>query len=85
MEVAHVQRPDVITSDVALLEGTGPQAVDTILSENGPIPVIYITSAPDLCASCASLMRVFSKPLHRPSIAAAFRELAFPLDRQPEI
>ena len=74
---ARGHRPDIITSDYALLEGTGPQAVSLIRIEHGPIPVIFITAMPQLCTSFAAPMRVLAKPLHRPSIGAAFREMAF--------
>ena len=70
--VCHV----LITSDVGLLEGTGPRAVEIILRELGPVPVIYVTGTPEACQSCGPPARVLSKPLHYPTLSSAFRELA---------
>ena len=75
--VARQRCPDIITSDVGLLEGTGPRAVEITRIEYGPVPVIFITAMPHLCTPCAQPTRVFSKPLDRLSVGAAFRELAF--------
>ena len=48
---AREHRPDIITSDVTLLEGTGPGAVEIIRSAMGRIPVLYISGTPpDCCA-----------------------------------
>ena len=76
VQAARDHRPDIITSDYALLEGTGPQAVALIRIEHGPVPVIFITAMPHLCTSAEAPMKVLAKPLHRPSIGAAFQELA---------
>lgn len=71
---AYEHQPDIITSDVTLLEGTGPAAVDAIRSAMGRIPVVYISgTSPDCCAD-DSLTRVLCKPLDRPAVAAVFRE-----------
>ena len=74
---AHEHRPDLITSDVTLIEGTGPKAVEIIRRDLGPVPVIFITAMPHLCMSCSAPARVLAKPLDRPAIGAAFRELTF--------
>lgn len=72
---AREHRPDIITSDVTLLEGTGPAAVEIIRSAMGRIPVVYISGTrPDCCAS-DPLTRTLPKPLDRPAVAAAFQEL----------
>lgn len=76
VDAARERRPDLITSDVALLEGTGPEAVEIILKELGPVPVIFVTGTPEACRSCGPPARVLSKPLHRPTFSSAFRELA---------
>ncbi|WP_010188130.1 response regulator [Sphingomonas sp. PAMC 26605] len=76
IDAARERRPDFITSDVALLEGTGPRAVETILRELGPVPVIFVTGTPQDCKPCAPPGRVLSKPLHSAAFAAAFRDLA---------
>lgn len=70
-------RPDFILSDVALLEGTGPRAVEAIQRELGDIPVIFVTATPEACSPCAPPGQVFRKPMDRPAIGAAFREMAF--------
>ena len=70
-------RPDFILSDVSLLEGTGPLAVQAIRSELGAIPVIFVTAAPETCLPCVQPAQVFRKPLNRPAIAAAFQSMAF--------
>lgn len=40
------RRPDIITSDVKLLAGTGPRAVNAIHNQLGDIPVIFVTATP---------------------------------------
>ncbi|TPG42588.1 response regulator [Sphingomonas koreensis] len=68
--------PDFITSDVKLLEGTGPGAVALITKDYGPIPVIFITASPGDCVPCAPPGLVLTKPLDRPAVRRAFHELA---------
>lgn len=63
VEAAREQKPDFITADVALLEGTGPKAVETILQEIGPVPVVFITGTPEACHPCPPPARVLDKPL----------------------
>ena len=70
---ARLQRPDVITSDVRLREGTGPGAVRTIRDEMGPMPVIYMTGNPEGCVSDSALSRVLLKPLSDAAVRDAFR------------
>lgn len=77
VEASRETRPDFILSDVALLEGTGPLAVQTIRGECGDIPVIFVTATPDACLPCAPPGQVFRKPMDRPAIGAAFRQMAF--------
>ena len=71
---AVARRPDLITSDVALVEGTGPVAVETIISRIGPVPVIFITGTPDACHPCEA-HPVLCKPFSRAAIARTFRDL----------
>ena len=70
------RRPDIITSDVTLTEGTGPLAVSIILDAIGPVPVIFITATPDACEPRKSGCEVLSKPFDRDAIARAFQTLA---------
>ena len=73
--LAQDQRPDVITSDVTLLEGTGPAAVATIRAMMGSIPVIYISgTSPDRCAAEISTWAI-TKPLDRSVVVEIFRDI----------
>jgi len=73
---ARLQRPDVITSDVVLREGSGPRAVETIQNEMGPLPVIFITATPEACVSCDPAARVLGKPVMDMAVRAAFQAVA---------
>lgn len=74
VEAAHRHRPDFITSDVRLLDGTGPGAVAEILRCCGDIPVLFITASPNECSGCdpAAVMR---KPANPREISRWFRAL----------
>ncbi len=43
LEQARIASPDLITADMGLLVGDGALAVEAILAECGPTPVIYIS------------------------------------------
>lgn len=73
---AIAKRPGFITSDVTLVEGTGPLAVAEIQAKLGPVPVIFITATPGGCRPCATDAPIFLKPFNRAEIARVFRELA---------
>ena len=77
IDASRENRPDFILSDVSLLEGTGPLAVQAICREFGTIPVIFVTATPEACSPGAAPAVIFRKPLDRPAIGAAFRRLAF--------
>ena len=77
VDAARQQRPDVITSDVMLREGSGPCAVATIQGEMGPLPVIFITATPASCKPCDVSARILAKPLSYAAVCQAFRE-AYP-------
>lgn len=72
---AQRHRPDIITSDVALFTGTGPAAVEMIRLALGEIPVVYISATASECCKEDRLTRTLPKPLSRPAVASAFREL----------
>lgn len=72
---ARERRPDVITSDVMLREGTGPRAVEAIQREHGPLPVLFITASPDQCPPYAASAKVLAKPVCDGQVRAAFQEL----------
>ena len=75
---ARLHPPALIMSDVQLLEGTGPRAVQAIQAELGPIPVIFLTGTPEACKPCQHPARVLTKPMHEPTVVRHFRELASP-------
>ena len=72
---ARSRRPDVITSDVTLLEGTGLAAVERIRAALGRIPVVYISGTATGCCGSDPLTRALRKPVDRAAIASVFREL----------
>jgi CheY-like chemotaxis protein len=73
---ARARRPEIIMSDVKLLDGTGPAAVERILAELGPIPVIFVTGTPEDCRPCEPPAVVLGKPIIEAEITAHFRRLA---------
>ena len=75
VDSAMRRRPDVMTADVRLREGTGPAAVERIISRLGHIPTIFITGTPGECMPCDPPHRVFEKPVNDHHLAAAFREM----------
>ena len=72
VEQARRHRPDVITSDVMLREGTGPRAVATIQREMGPLPVIFITATPGACTPCDASAHILAKPVSDSAVRRAF-------------
>lgn len=73
---ARVRKPEMILSDVRLLEGTGPAAVQTILAEFGPIPVIFVTGTPEDCRPCEPPAVVLGKPIREADVVSHFRRMA---------
>lgn len=67
--------PAVITSDVKLIEGTGPNAVQKIHEELGEVPVIFVTATPGECRPCAPPGVILTKPIDQRALATAFHEL----------
>lgn len=76
VEEALRQRPELIMSDVQLIEGTGPDAVQAILAELGAIPVIFVTGTPDACRPCHEPAVILEKPINEREIVHHFRRLA---------
>lgn len=72
VDAARERRPDFITSDVHLLLGTGPAAVQTIYQEHGMIPTVFITALPGACEPCEPPAIVMGKPFRSDRIAAHF-------------
>lgn len=71
--VAH--RPRLITSDVRLVEGTGPLAVQEIHRRLGEVPVIFISGTPEECRPCDPPGIILEKPLQEASLKSAFRQM----------
>ena len=67
--------PAVITSDVKLVAGTGPRAVQRIHEKLGNVPVIFVTGTPEDCSPCNPPGIILTKPIDRGALAAAFHEL----------
>ena len=76
IQAAAGQRPKIILSDVNLRTGTGPLAVRMIQESWGPIPVIFITAAPQECIPCDLQAVILTKPLNPQVLTETFRRLA---------
>lgn len=73
IEAATARRPDLITSDVKLIEGTGPRAVAQIHQRLGQVPVIFISATPAECKPCDPPGIVLGKPVREQALREAFR------------
>lgn len=73
---ALARPPALIMSGVQLAEGTGPSAVQTIVEQLGPVPVIFVTGTPEKCVPCDPPMVVLGKPIQEALLRSTFRELA---------
>ena len=67
--------PELITSDVRLIEGTGPAAVLEIHRRLGEVPVIFISGTPEDCRPCDPPGIVLSKPVRRSELKNAFHQM----------
>lgn len=76
IDAAYSHTPGIILSDVNLLEGTGPRAVQAILEGLGPIPVIFITGTPEECIPCDPPAVIMGKPVNSGSLTDTFKQLA---------
>lgn len=76
IQAARARTPDIILSDVQLSAGTGPLAVQAITAELGPIPVIFITGAPEVCHPREAAALVLSKPVNVRRLLDAFQQMA---------
>lgn len=74
IDAARCRRPDIITADVMLTVGCGPDAVDAIIARYGVIPVIYITGNPERCLA-SETVRVLRKPVNEMAITIAYQTL----------
>ncbi len=69
------QRPDFITSDVKLIEGTGPRAVAAICARCGPIPVLFVTATPEACEPCDATTAILRKPINARAVIETFHRM----------
>jgi CheY-like chemotaxis protein len=70
LDQARLQRPDLVTVDVGLLDGDGLAAVDAILEFCGPLPVIYVTGNSGALVQRPDSV-VLEKPVGAHALAAA--------------
>lgn len=80
MAAALTCPPQLITSDVNLVQGKGPIAVQRIFQSLGEIPVIFISATPEQCQPCDPPGIVLPKPVKEGALLDAFRRMA-PLNR----
>lgn len=66
-------RPDLITADMRINEGTGLEAVRAIVAALGEVPVIYVTGNTDMLRGQA--VSIVEKPIWPGSIASACRKV----------
>lgn len=72
---AVTHRPDFVASDVRLLEGSGPAAVE-VIRRMYPVPVTFITAWPDACSHCRGYADILVKPISAASLLASFKRAA---------
>jgi CheY-like chemotaxis protein len=76
VELAVQNVPAVIASDVRLIEGSGPKAVEQIRAALGSIPAMFITGTPDACPLVDPLNVVLVKPVSVDQLTEAFAQIA---------
>lgn len=67
--------PGLITSDINLVEGTGPAAVARIHARLGEMPVIFISATPAECHPCNPPGIILGKPVRESELKHAFRQM----------
>jgi CheY-like chemotaxis protein len=67
---ALAHRPDLVTADMRILNGTGLEAMEAIVRKLGPIPHVYVTGNPDMIVGRTSAP-IVDKPLSRRALALA--------------
>lgn len=75
VEAALARPPELITSDVKLIEGTGPLAVARIHQQLGELPVIFISATPGECQPCDPPGVALCKPLRESDLKKAFHQM----------
>jgi CheY-like chemotaxis protein len=74
LEQAHIRRPDLMTVDINLLHGDGPEAVREIESALGGLRVLYVTGAPN-AGPLVDGRELICKPFGVADIQAAYARL----------
>ncbi|MBB6504000.1 CheY-like chemotaxis protein [Sphingomonas endophytica] len=69
---AQARRPDFITSDVRLSDGTGPSAIKAIRAMFAVVPVTFVTAWPQACGDVGRA-EVLQKPVTAAALLASFR------------
>ena len=78
LEQARMRRPDLMTVDINLLHGDGPEAVREIESAlGGRLCVLYVTGAPDAAAAIDG-RELLLKPFGLADVHAAYARLRAP-------
>ena len=77
---ATAHRPDLLTADYRIIDGTGVEAVAGVWSAIGRVPVVYVTGNAEFVERHSALP-VVDKPIQASALAAACRRaLAFSHD-----
>ena len=74
LEQARLQKPDLVTVDLSLLDGDGVQAARRVVEEVGPVPVMFVTGNPDGLDGLDGAT-VVEKPVTPGQLAAAVARL----------
>jgi len=82
LEQARLRRPDLMTVDINLLHGDGPQAVREIENALGDLRVLYVTGAPN-AGPMLDGRTVICKPFGLADVQAAYARLAKPAHTRP--
>jgi DNA-binding response OmpR family regulator len=77
LEQARLRRPDLMTVDINLLHGDGPQAVREIESVLGDLAVLYVTGAPHVAPKLDG-RELICKPFGMADVHAAYGRLRKP-------
>jgi len=72
IEAARRRRPDFITADVRLKQGTGIEALRTIQGELGSIAAIYVTATPEVLKRIPNAS-IAGKPFTKETIRGAWQ------------
>jgi CheY-like chemotaxis protein len=74
LEQARLRRPDLMTVDINLLHGDGPDAVREIESVLGDLAVLYVTGAPHISPALDG-RELICKPFGLADVQAAYARL----------